>query len=89
MPVFLKLTNTDPFAAWFVVTRDATPDGIRVVRSVFGAISSLPIVTYLAKLAERCATLPTSKSARKLRADETLESVGGWNLGSFGLGLKG
>ena len=39
-----KLTNTDPFAAWFVVTGDATPDGIRVVRSVLGTISSLPIV---------------------------------------------
>ena len=26
--VFLKLTYTDPFAAWFVVTGDATPDGI-------------------------------------------------------------
>jgi hypothetical protein len=39
---FLKLTNTDPFATWSVVTRDATPDGIRVVRSVLGAISSLP-----------------------------------------------
>ena len=38
------LTNTDPFAAWFVVTGDATPDGIRVVRSVLGAIRSLPIV---------------------------------------------
>jgi len=38
LPVFLKLTNADPFAAWFVVTGDATPDGIRVVRSVLGAI---------------------------------------------------
>ena len=36
LPLFPKLTNTDPFAAWFVVTRDATPDGIRVVRSVIG-----------------------------------------------------
>ena len=33
MPPFLKLTNTDPFAAWFVVTGDATPDGIRVAFS--------------------------------------------------------
>jgi hypothetical protein len=41
LPVFLKLTDTDPFAAWFVVTGDVTPDGIRVVRSVVGAISSL------------------------------------------------
>ena len=40
---FLKLTNTDPFAAYFVVTGDATPDGMRVLRSVLGAISSLPI----------------------------------------------
>jgi hypothetical protein len=31
----------DTFAAWFVVTGDATPDGMRVVRSVLGAISSL------------------------------------------------
>ena len=28
LPPFLKLTNTDPFAAWFVVTGDATPDGV-------------------------------------------------------------
>ena len=38
------MTNTEPFAAWFVVTGDATADGIRVVRSVLGVISSLPIV---------------------------------------------
>ena len=37
--VFLKLTNTGPFAAWFVVAGDATPDVIRVVRVVLGAIS--------------------------------------------------
>ena len=29
LPTFLKLTSTDPFAAWFVVTGDATLDGIR------------------------------------------------------------
>ena len=46
LPVFLKLTNTDPFAAWYVVTGDVTPDGIRVVRSVLGALSSLLIVTF-------------------------------------------
>jgi len=46
LPSSLKLTNTDPFVAWFVVTGDATPDGIRVVRSVLGAISSLPIVAF-------------------------------------------
>ena len=46
LPVFLKLTNTDPFAAWSVVTGDATPDGIRVARSILGAISSLPIVAF-------------------------------------------
>jgi len=45
-PPFLKLTNTEPFAAWFIVTGDVTPDGIRVVRSVLGAISSLPIVAF-------------------------------------------
>ena len=39
---FFKLTNTDPLAAWFVVTGD----GIRVVRSVLGAIGSLPIVAF-------------------------------------------
>ena len=38
MPGLAKLTNTEPFAAWFVVTGDATADGIRVVRSVLGAI---------------------------------------------------
>jgi len=42
LPPFLKLTSMEPFAAWFVVTGDATPDGIRVVRSVLGAIRSLP-----------------------------------------------
>jgi hypothetical protein len=43
LPAFLKLTNTDPIAAWLVVTEDATPDGIR---SVVGAIGSLPIVAF-------------------------------------------
>ena len=46
LPPFLKLTNTHPFAAWFEVTGDASPDGTRVVRSVLGAISSLPIVDF-------------------------------------------
>ena len=46
LPVSLKLTNTHPFAAWFEVTGDATPDGIRVMRSVLEAISSLPIVAF-------------------------------------------
>ena len=45
-PVVLKLTNTDPFAAWFEVTGDATPDGIRVAWSVLGAISYLSIVAF-------------------------------------------
>ena len=36
---FLQSANTDPFVAWLVVTGDATPDGIRDVRSVLGAIS--------------------------------------------------
>ena len=40
LPVFLKLIGMDAFAAWFVVIGDATPDGIRVVRSVLGAIST-------------------------------------------------
>jgi len=39
LPGLVKLTNTEPFAAWFVVSGDATADGIRVVRSVLGAIS--------------------------------------------------
>ena len=43
----VKLTNTEPFAAWFVVTGDATADGIRVARSVLGAIRSLPIVAFV------------------------------------------
>ena len=38
LPPFLSLTYTDPFAACFVVTGDATPDGIHAVQSVFGAI---------------------------------------------------
>ena len=42
LPAFLELANTDPFAAWFVVAGDVTPDGIRVVRSVLGVISFLP-----------------------------------------------
>ena len=45
-PVFLMLTNTDPFAAWFVVTGDVIPDGIHVVRSVLGANCSLLIVAF-------------------------------------------
>ena len=46
LPVFLELLTRDPFAAWFVVIGDATLDGIRVVRSVLGTISSLPIVFF-------------------------------------------
>ena len=42
LPVFLMLTNTDPFAAWFKAIGDATPGGIRVGRSVLEAICSLP-----------------------------------------------
>ena len=56
-PEFLKLTHTNPFTAWFVVTGDATPDGIRVVRSVLGSISSLPnsLDSYrAASLSSRC-----------------------------------
>ena len=36
LPGLVKLTNTEPFAAWFVVTGDATADAIHVVRSVLG-----------------------------------------------------
>ena len=50
---FLMLTNTDPFAAWLVVTGNATPGGIRVVRSDLGAVSSLPIVAFREKRAAR------------------------------------
>ena len=39
-----SLTNTVPFASWFLVTGDVTSDRMLVVRSVHGAISSLPIV---------------------------------------------
>ena len=46
LPVFLKQTKTDPFDGWFEATEDATSDGIRVVRSVLGAIRSLPIVAF-------------------------------------------
>ena len=42
LPIFPKLTSTDPLAAWFVVTGDATPDEIRVL----GAVSSVPIVDF-------------------------------------------
>ena len=51
LPSFLKLTTTDPFAAWRIVTEDATPGGIRVVRSVLGAISCLSIVVFREPLA--------------------------------------
>ena len=61
LPVFLKLTDTDPFNAWFVVTGDVTPDGIRVVRSVLGAISSLLRGTG------RCASRPRGAAPSKSR----------------------
>ena len=48
LPALVKLTNAEPFTAWFVVTGDATADEIRVVRSVLGAISSLPVVAFRA-----------------------------------------
>ena len=51
------MINTDLFAAWFVVTGDATPDGIRVVRSVLGAISSLSIAQQIRDLRGKAATL--------------------------------
>ena len=46
LQALVKLTNTEPFAAWFVVTGDVTAHEIRVVRSVLGAISSLPIAPF-------------------------------------------
>ena len=66
---FLELTSTDPFAARFLLTGDATPDGIRVVRSVLGAISSLPIVAFQAVLRDqmelrRGASASCSRSAQ-------------------------
>ena len=42
LPSLLKLTNADPFSAWFVVNGDAETDGIRVVRWVLGAMSYHP-----------------------------------------------
>ena len=46
LPAFLKLTHTDPCA----VTGNATPDGIRVVWSVLGTVSSLPIAAFRKQL---------------------------------------
>ena len=44
------VANTDPFAAWFVVTGDAKPDGIRVVRSVFGGDTIGPELDHFLRL---------------------------------------
>ena len=44
----LAWLNTEPFAAWFVVTVDVTADEIRVVRSVLGAISCHQLPSYRA-----------------------------------------
>ena len=68
LPAFLKLTNTDPFVAWFVVTGDATPDGIRVVRSVMGAIRSPPIVALREIAVLRGQTEPPIPRGRVLPA---------------------
>ena len=46
LPALVELTNTKSFAAWFIVTGDATADEIRVVRSVLGAMSSPPIAPF-------------------------------------------
>ena len=54
---FTKLTTTDPVAAWLVVTEDATSDRIHVVRSVLGALSSLPIARRRSKRCVTCSTL--------------------------------
>jgi hypothetical protein len=64
LSVFLMLTNTDPFAAWFVVSEDVTPDGIRVVRWFLGAISSFPIG------AEPRSYVPSLPSNERVRAGE-------------------
>ena len=40
LPAFLKLTNTDPFAAWFVVTGDATPPLETLLGTGIGSFSS-------------------------------------------------
>ena len=80
LPIFLKLTNTDPVAAWFVVTGDATVGGIRVVRSVLGSIDSLPIGAFrsssVSKMALDYVSIPTQMCAPPLW---------GWALGSGGL----
>ena len=39
LPGVFKLPNAERFAAWFVVSGDATADEIHVVRSVLGAMS--------------------------------------------------
>ena len=44
LPALVKMTNTEPFAAWSIVTGDATADETGVVRSFLEAIGSLPIV---------------------------------------------
>ena len=63
---FPRSTNTDPFAAWCVVTGDAKPDGIRVVRSLLGAINSLPMVAFREK--QSC----MAKRSRQSRVVERL-----------------
>jgi len=50
---FLSCGYVDLFVAWFVVTGDATPDGIRIVRSVLGAMSSLAVERG-SRVAGRC-----------------------------------
>ena len=39
LPVFLKSTKTDSFAVWFVVTGNATPDGIH-------SLENLPVLGH-------------------------------------------
>ena len=62
LPAFLNSTNTDPFAAWLVVTGDATPDGT----SVLGAFSTLPTVAFREQL---------SCVAQRSRVSRVAESV--------------
>ena len=58
--LLFNLTNTEPFAVWFVVTGDATPDGIRVMWSVLGAISSLSNVALARMSPDYCFSLKWS-----------------------------
>ena len=53
LPGVFKLTNTEPFAAWFVASGDVTADEIRVVRSVLGAISCHQLPSFFSSIFPR------------------------------------